>query len=274
MGSKLIFLDVDGTLCDKDEVIPDSARKACQQARRNGHLVFLSTGRSKAELPESIMDVGFDGVIGAAGGYIEIDNHILRHTTISVEQLTHLKQFFNENGIFYVFESNAGLFCEIGTKEYLAQQVRSYANLPEDAPFDHVFNKTLIECENPIRTDINKIAFLQSKLTIEEIKQAVEGQFNVIPCTMPAYGQESGEITLPNIHKAVAIEELLQHLKRDKADTLAIGDGINDLEMLEYVEIGIAMGNASSIVKERANDITDSLEEDGLAKAFKKYQLI
>ena len=64
MSRKIIFLDVDGTLVDYDNRIPESAIQAIRQARENGHLVYVCTGRSKAEMPEEIWAVGLDGMIG------------------------------------------------------------------------------------------------------------------------------------------------------------------------------------------------------------------
>lgn len=74
---KIIFLDIDGTLVNDNGVIPKSAIEAVRQARANDHYVFLCTGRSKAELFDYIMQIGFDGVIAASGGYIEVDNRII-----------------------------------------------------------------------------------------------------------------------------------------------------------------------------------------------------
>lgn len=77
-----IFVDVDGTLLDNTQQIPESAVYAIQNARKNGHYVFLNTGRCKAELFESILDVGFDGIICSSGGYIEYEGQCIRHLTL------------------------------------------------------------------------------------------------------------------------------------------------------------------------------------------------
>ena len=61
--SKIIFLDVDGTIVDYDNHIPDSAREAIRKARENGHLVYVCTGRSKAEMPDDIWAIGFEMVL-------------------------------------------------------------------------------------------------------------------------------------------------------------------------------------------------------------------
>lgn len=108
---KIIFMDVDGTLVTDNGVIPYSAIQAIQTARRNGHLVLLCTGRSKSILFPEVLDIGFDGIVGAAGGYIELDGNVFSHDVIKKEDLHTLIDYFNEQKIDFFFESNAGLFC-------------------------------------------------------------------------------------------------------------------------------------------------------------------
>ncbi|WP_264757795.1 HAD family hydrolase [Neobacillus dielmonensis] len=136
------------------------------------------------------------------------------------------------------------------------------------------FYDMLIEGEELIREDINKISFLGSDLPFEVIKKELETRFTVIPSTVSFFGNNGGELSIPGIHKASGIEKLLQHLKIGKEDTFAYGDSLNDLEMIEFVQHGIAMGNAKEEVKQVADDITNSPEEDGIYNSFKKYGLI
>ncbi|MBM6839913.1 HAD-IIB family hydrolase, partial [Clostridium saudiense] len=93
MSKKVIFLDVDGTLVNDNGVVPESAKIAVRKAKENGHYVFLCTGRSKAELYDDIMEIGFDGVIGAAGGYIEVNNEMILHKKVSREDVEHLVRY-------------------------------------------------------------------------------------------------------------------------------------------------------------------------------------
>lgn len=90
---KIVFIDIDGTLVDDDGSIPLSAQKACKQARENGHLLYLCTGRSKAEIYDSIWDVGFDGLIGAGGGYVEFGKDVLYHKRVTAEDVRHMVDF-------------------------------------------------------------------------------------------------------------------------------------------------------------------------------------
>ncbi len=79
---------------------------------------------------------------------------------------------------------------------------------------------------------------------------------------------------VPDIHKATAIEFLLAHIGAEKNTTIGIGDGMNDAEMLTYCETGIAMGNAKEELKLLADEVTKSVEEDGLYASFLKHGLL
>lgn len=79
---------------------------------------------------------------------------------------------------------------------------------------------------------------------------------------------------VPDIHKATAIEFLLAHIGAEKNATIGIGDGMNDAEMLTYCETGIAMGNAKEELKLLADEVTKSVEEDGLYASFEKHGLL
>lgn len=276
---KVIFLDIDGTLVNDNGVIPESARLAIQKARANGHLAFICTGRSKAELFPEILEIGFDGIIGAAGGYIEVGEKVILHERVKPEDVQHLVEFFNEHGIDFYLESNGGLFASKNCKSRIRSIIEKLMVENPEAKEEvekgiQPFHDALIEGEDLIRDDINKISFLGSDFPIETISQEFASKFTVIPSTVPVFGNNSGELSVPGIHKATAIKKLLQHLKIKKEATFAYGDGLNDIEMIEFVQHGIAMGNAKEAVKQVADDVTDTHNENGIYNSFKKYRLI
>ena len=80
---KVIFIDVDGTLVDYENHLPESAVEAIRKARKNGHRVYICTGRSKAEVYQNIWDIGLDGMIGGNGSYVEDDGKVLMHQSLS-----------------------------------------------------------------------------------------------------------------------------------------------------------------------------------------------
>lgn len=278
MNKSIIFLDVDGTLVNDNGIVPKSAELAIKEARKNGHLIFLSTGRSKAELFDHIMDIGFDGVIAAAGGYIELNNKTIMHKKFKEEEVKEIVEYFNEKGIDFYLEANGGLFASKGCKEHLIKilfdENQSEKQREELEKGMKPFIECLINGENLYRDDINKISFLGSNIDINEIIAKFSEKFNIIPSTVPMFGENSGEVSLKGIHKANAIEVLLNCLDTSNENTYAYGDGINDKEMLEFVNVGVAMGNAKEELKAIADDITDIHDNDGIYNSFKKYGLI
>ena len=103
--SKLIFLDVDGTLVDYHNRIPESAVKAIRQAREKGHLVYVCTGRSKAEMQPELWEIGLDGMIGGNGSYVEHHGQVLMHQLISKEDAALSKKEYKEKLKNYKYPS-------------------------------------------------------------------------------------------------------------------------------------------------------------------------
>lgn len=83
---KIIFLDVDGTITDYENNVPPSAVRAIRLARARGHRVYMCTGRSKAENPPEIWAIGFDGMIGGNGSYVEDAGQVVMHQLITFDQ--------------------------------------------------------------------------------------------------------------------------------------------------------------------------------------------
>ena len=283
MNKKIIFFDVDGTLVDvrpAREYVPESTIKAVRETRKKGNLCFLCTGRSLAEIYPHILDVGFDGIIGAGGGFVTIGDEMLYHKKVSDNDVHRVVDFFEENDYDYYLESNGGLFAS----ENLVSRLEkiTYGDLENDENArkkkeeqpSH-FITSLIEGESMYRSDVNKICFLENKdIPFQKINDHFSDAFNVIHCTVPAFGDDSGELSVVGVNKASAIETLIQHLNIPKENTFAFGDGMNDTDMLEYCHVGIAVGNAKEGLKEIADEVCDDIAKDGIYKAMKKHQLI
>jgi len=87
-GRRIILVDVDGTLVTYTGVLPDSAADAVRRARAAGHRVYPTTGRSRAEIPAWFDELGFDGMIGANGSYIESDGEVVAHRRLACADVT------------------------------------------------------------------------------------------------------------------------------------------------------------------------------------------
>ena len=172
MSKKIIFFDVDGTLVDvrpAREYVPESTIKAVRETRKKGNLCFLCTGRSLAEIYPHILDVGFDGIIGAGGGFV---NHwwwkcfIIKK--VSDKDVKRVVDFFEENDYDYYLESNGGLFASENLVPRL--EMITYGDLENDekarkrkAEQPSHFITSLIEGKSMYRSDVNKICFLENK---------------------------------------------------------------------------------------------------------------
>jgi Cof subfamily protein (haloacid dehalogenase superfamily) len=278
MDRRAVFLDVDGTLVDDRGRVPDSARAAVQRARANGHLVFLCTGRSLIGLWPEILDVGFDGVVAAAGGYVETGGQVLAHHHVPTDLVRRVTDYFEARGVEYMLESNDGLHGSPGVQAQLRRVILG-AVTDEDilAELERGlmgFIDSIVVGADPATLHVNKVSFLHSEVSLEEIGAEFGDAFDVIPATVPLFGPNSGELSLRGVHKAAGIRVLIDHLGIAQEQTVAFGDGFNDLEMLEFAEVGVAMGQAPQAVKDVADIITGSPDQDGIRAGFVSLGLI
>ncbi|MGW9114773.1 HAD family hydrolase [Microbacterium sp. NPDC055683] len=270
---RIVFLDIDGTILDHDGTIPASTIAAIRGARTNGHLVFLATGRTPLEIDEKVTDIGFDGIVAGAGAFVEHDGAWVVEHLMPEDSCRRLQEELEALGLDYVLQGREYAHPTPGMQARLRQQL----GLPEGDPgtAERGLGRYLGEIA-PLRHDLTaKAVFSGDDLgAYDAVVRALGAEFTVITGTIPGMGTASGEVSMPGVTKGSAIVELLDRLDIDIADAVAIGDNNNDLEMLEAVGLGIAMGNGTLEAKEAADEVTDPLDEGGLANAFRRHGLI
>lgn len=267
MTKKILFIDVDGTLVEfknGQQYIPESAIKGLQKARENGHLTFLCTGRSQAEIGD-IMNIGFDGVIGAAGGYVTYLGKTIFHKTLPADAVKNISNFLNKNKVAFYLESNSGLYCN----EHMMEINRTYFSSASSN-----FLKICKELKDADLNDINKVSFLSPTLSYQDIANQYEQVFYMVKASWGVENTEAGEISNFGINKATAIHFLLDYLNFEEVETYGFGDSMNDIEMFNCVNHSIAMGNSRHGVKELAEFVTKDVLDDGIEFALKQYHLI
>lgn len=275
---KIIFLDVDGTLVDYENRLQDSAVEAIRRARSNGHRVYICTGRSKAEIYPELWKIGLDGMIGGNGSYVEDHGAVVMHQMISPKQCRRIVDWLHERQLEFYLESNHGLFASEHFEEKAEPAVQEYSRRKGQADAgihtvrsafpDMIFGGELY------RDDVNKVSyllntyrdFLDTKAQFPELESGTWG----------GAGETAlfGDLGVSGITKANAIACLLSWLHADKKDTIAFGDAKIDIPMLEYCEIGVAMGNGGKEIRDMADYVTDTVEKDGIYKAFRHFGLI
>ncbi|CYW07169.1 HAD family hydrolase [Streptococcus suis] len=277
---KIIFLDVDGTLVDYHNRIPESAIRAIRQARENGHLVYVCTGRSRAEMQPELWEIGLDGMIGGNGSYVEHQGQVIMHQLLSEEDSRAIVDWLHERGLEFYLESNNGLFASENFRERARETLRIYsmnkgktAEEVADQEVEDVVHGMIFDGQL-YRNDLNKVSFvLDSYQDHLDSKQAFP---QLVANTWGGRGESAlfGDLGVKDIDKAHAISVLLDHLGASQADTIAFGDAKIDISMLDYCAVGVAMGNGGAEILAMADMITDDVEEDGLYNAFEKLGLL
>ena len=273
---KVIFIDVDGTLVDYENHLPESAVEAIRKARKNGHRVYICTGRSKAEVYPNIWDIGLDGMIGGNGSYVEDDGKVLMHQLITEDQCRRIVDWFHERKLEFYLESNSGLYASEKFETAALPSIQEYSKRKgreADITVRDVFPDMICGADL-YRDDLNKVSYLLNSYqdfldTKEQFPDLQNGTWGGAKETALF-----GDLGVKDITKAHAIDVLLAHLRKKKEDTIAFGDAKIDIPMLEYCATGVAMGNGGEEIRAMADYITDDVDEDGLWNAFRHLGLI
>ncbi|GAA4366265.1 HAD family hydrolase [Paeniglutamicibacter cryotolerans] len=251
----MVCLDVDGTLVDHDGAMSPAVKEAAHAVVAAGHEVVISTGRSLgATLPvirilgiESGYAVCCNGGItvridmGLPDGYEVID----RRTFDPAPALIALRQALPTAK--YALEDNHGNF--LSTSRF---QDASFGVVAQAVDFEKMLAATAV-----------RLVVFSTDSTAEEFGEAVAA-IGLHGVTYSVGWTAWLDIAAEGVSKASALEMLREQLGFEVADTLAVGDGRNDIEMLGWAGRGVAMGQAPDEVKAAADEVTDSVDQDGL----------
>lgn len=264
MKQKLVFLDIDGTLVDKLETIHPSTVRAVELARRNGHRLFISSGRYKAIMPHCIRNMSFEDGVFAAGAHVVCDSKVIFDRCFTPGDYDRIVSVLMKHNAMTVIESRY-------SDDMLAQTFREEFSAMKSWILS--LGGRFLETTPAGLDCIGKFVYKSADCSNEQLQAELDGIAKVVTLSYPD-STTGGEVMLPDVNKSVGISEVLRYCGADIEDTVAIGDGGNDIEMLEFCKLGVAMGNAPDIVKAHADIVTDRIENDGLYKAFEMCGLI
>ncbi|MDO5541589.1 MAG: Cof-type HAD-IIB family hydrolase [Eubacteriales bacterium] len=259
---KAVFFDIDGTLWDRQNYIPESTKLAIRELRANGHLVFLCSGRCRAFIrDQELLDLGFDGVIGGCGTTIEYNGEIIFKNRLDVELIERTLLTVRRYGFRPILEGNEYIYMddsEFGKEDVFAQKLRA-----------ELGGQLLTISDQWGKWDVCKFSCATENADREACFAGLEGDYDFM-----IHNSEVVEIVPKGFHKGTGIVKMCEFLKMDTADTVAFGDSVNDLGMFRTAGIGIAMGNGSKEAKAAADYVTSGLYEDGIWKACRHFRLI
>lgn len=267
--SKILLLDVDGTLVRHDTSLPSSAAEAVRAARAAGHQVFICTGRAKAEVYEHLWELGLDGMIGGNGSYVEHHAEVVHHQVLDVDVVQQAIGWLESRHLAFYLECNSGLF---GSPELFEQAADRLGKTP--AYVRDIFPQMVRDTSRG-HDDVNKISFVLPRGTdLDELRRLFDGRASVASWTASGVEDEFGEIGQLGVDKGRGVRLLADHLGRGTDDFIAFGDARSDIALLESCGTGVAMGQAPDELKAVATWVTDSVDDDGLAHAFERLGLV
>ncbi|URZ15934.1 Cof-type HAD-IIB family hydrolase [Clostridium felsineum] len=263
---KMIFFDIDGTIVDeKTHEIPKSAIEAIKRARKNGHLVFINTGRTFFNVPKVIREIGFDGYICGCGTYINVDGQSLLDKSIPKEKCIQIIEKLREYKIDALLEGQNDFYFE--QREPISSKTKQLKNKFEKRGYD-----VTKSWDDPNIVFDKLVIWTREESNLEAFKNYVISNFDYID--REDEEGEFGEIVLKGYSKATGIEFLRDYFNIDLKNCYAIGDSLNDLPMLQHVPNSIAMGNSCKGLFDLVDFVTKDIMEDGIEYALKHYNII
>lgn len=283
---KLIAIDIDGTLLNSKSVLTDRTIDVLKKASEKGIYIVLTSGRMTSVIKEFCQKIGADKFLIAENGASIVDlqtKELIYKSYIPKNIVLDIVNVCEENDIYYMIYTNKELIVK--NLKHMALFFYKQNYNPNARLETHIANREYIErieddftkimiCDedraiyNSIVNKLNKI----SAIDVTSIPHISTKVLNV-GTEEKVISYSYADISAKNTNKWTAIDMLINILGINREEVIAIGDNINDIQMIENAGLGIAMANGSPVLKEIAKEVAPSNDEDGVAHIVEKYVL-
>ncbi len=255
---KAVFFDIDGTLVSfKTHEVPPSAIKALHQLQSRGILTFIATGRHILSI-NNLGSLKFDGYITLNGSYCFAGSKLIYKCSIPATDISTLVSYLEEKENFpCIFVHDHALYIN-DTNEQTETTFR-LLNFPQPP--------VLPLKEAAQGETFQLIAFFNAA-------QEKEVMPRLLHCQATRWTSLFSDVIPLGSNKQIGLQKMMEYYGLSREEILAFGDGGNDIPMLQYAGIGVAMGNAKDTVKQSADYVTASVDEDGIYKALIQLDVI
>lgn len=254
---KILFFDVDGTLYDSTKQLPASAKAALLEARNNGYELAIATGRAPFMIESLLDELDINTYVTFNGQYVVYQGEVVYANGVDKETLSQIVAFGQARNEPVVFLDDKQMIASVDDNDRVAESLNTlefpYPNLDSSYYMQNDVYQTLI--------------FIEEK--DEELYQQKFPEVQFV-----RWHKYCCDILPKGGSKAAGIEKLLAKMNLTMEDAIAFGDGLNDVEMLEAVGVGVAMGNGHDKAKAVATHIADHVDADGLAKIMRELKII
>lgn len=273
---KIIFFDIDGTLVDQKNKIPKSTLKAIQKLKAEGIVLFLATGRAPALLHHIAEELEINNYISMNGQYIVINGRTYYESPIDKDLVNQVVQraASHNHGIILcsrneIYSSTS--FSIANTSSRSHHVLKRLTNIVPTRLQVAITRRYMRKHPLPERYQADDI--------LQVILEAPKGQEEEYRKTFTAlrFTRSNSfllDVINKNSSKAAAIQRVLAYYNFNPEDAMAFGDHLNDLEMLEFVGCGVAMGNGHPAAKRVADLVTESNDKGGIEKALVQLKVI
>ena len=270
---KMIGLDCDGTLLNDNKELTDYSREVLYRAIEQGVVIVIATGRPLTGIPKQVLSIeGVRYALTSNGARIVDmqENQMISECTMSAKTARKLLRIFSRydtykevfiNGQGYAGNEDLERVDAYVDTESMARYVRECRK-----SVDNIYNLLL---DDEIRVDKVHVMFCNQ----EERRKAFDEANRVEKVTTTCAISNNIEVNALGVNKGEGLLRLGKLLGIERDEIMACGDGMNDLEMLKAVGFGVAMENAMEEVKQAADYVTDTNENNGVAKAIEKFAL-
>ncbi|PLR84045.1 Cof-type HAD-IIB family hydrolase [Bacillus canaveralius] len=255
--SKIVFFDIDGTLLDHDKKLPITAKKAVKELQNSGVYVAIATGRAPFMFESLREELGIESFVSFNGQYVVFEGEVIYKNPLNNDEIQRLVQQGKENNHPLVFMNHGTMKATVKHHRYIEDSLMTLKFPHPEVDKSFYQNREIY----------------QSLLFIEEEDEALYlEQFPEL--RFIRWHPFSMDVLPAGGSKAEGIKKMIERLGFQIENVFAFGDGLNDIEMIQTVGTGVAMGNAEPALKQYADYITKDVAEDGIQHGLKHLQLI
>ncbi len=263
---KMLVLDIDGTLTNSDKEITEETKRAVISILQRGHKVMLASGRPTPGMKKYAQELELEKY----GGYLLSFNGG-RIVNCRSGEIVYQKSFPNVliNRVYhFAKQHDCGLVTYMGDKILLGTRIDQYVEL--ESRINGMQIQSVEDFPGFIDFDVNKLLMTADPKMAPEYEKQLSNQLGD---RISVYRSEPFFIELmpKGVDKATAIDRMLKTVGMTRENTICCGDGFNDMTMIEYAGVGVAMANAQQKVKEKADYITKSNDEDGIVHVIDQF---
>ncbi len=254
---RVIFFDIDGTLLShRTGKVPESTRSALKKVQEKGIRIVVATGRDITELKKlPVMDLNFDGYLTLNGNIcLDKNEKMFAGNEIDPGEVEVLVSIFQAGKIPFVLIGEEKRYINYVDEVVIKTQLATHGTVPDIGEYK---GEKIYQC----------IAFVDA-----ETRKKLEDMLD--HCQITSWNETGIDIIAKTGGKAAGIQKFLDEEKISRSQTMAFGDGENDLSMLKYAGTGVAMGNSCAVLKISADYVTADIDDDGIEKALQHFRLI